>query len=205
MGKERVSVFTYFHPSRNVNPIIILIVVGDFNFCLLCEKTVPAGRERENFYVLEKCQHGFCVNCLYKYVEKELTDRRENKEEKEEKGEEKEEKEEEKKKVEEDGEERIEQDGEKGEKEVKHEEEEKEGEKPKQLVCPLPGCGSEISIRDLSIGLAEFGERKKAEAAGEKKVIFATFRFVPRSCACSIPSYFADVSLFFNNRIFQMP
>lgn len=132
-----------------------------------------AGGERENYFVLEKCQHGFCVDCLYKYVEKELGAGREEKDE--EGNAEKEEQEGEK-----------EEQGEKeGEKEVLDEEKEEKNEpqppaqpqqkhpdEQKKLVCPLPGCGSEISIRDLSIGLAEFGEKQKQKdaPAEEKKV-----------------------------------
>ena len=144
----------------------------DINFCLLCEKTVPAGGERENYFVLEKCQHGFCVECLYKYVDKLLGNENKAEEKAEEaEGEAEPEKDEKEGQVEE----KPEKDEkaateENGEKEEKVEVKEEAGAKQK-LVCPLPGCGYDISIRDLSIGLAEFADRQKREKEeGEAKV-----------------------------------
>eukprot|EP01087_Luapelamoeba_hula_P013862 TRINITY_DN3_c1_g1_i1.p1 TRINITY_DN3_c1_g1~~TRINITY_DN3_c1_g1_i1.p1 ORF type:complete len:963 (+),score=199.31 TRINITY_DN3_c1_g1_i1:100-2988(+) len=44
----------------------------EFLSCLLCDKQLPF--DTDQYYVLEKCQHGFCVDCLFGYVEKQLTD-----------------------------------------------------------------------------------------------------------------------------------
>ena len=120
--------------------------------CLRCKEE----KKPEEFYVLERCGHFFCVQCLYDHAYVQLSifrDKKKQAEEgkEEEKGKGKEEEEEKGKEPEEADKEQQQND---------QEEKQKQSKVHFEILCPLPKkeCGMAISPADLRLGFETFSK-----------------------------------------------